>query len=82
MFMFILMSRNHHGCRSYILNTPYVVSSIGAFKLAERASANIRRVSAGSMTPSSQSLAGVVGVAFFLVLFADGGFDFFDLGGA
>ena len=33
------------------------LSGIGAFKLALMASASTRRVSAGSMTPSSHSLA-------------------------
>ena len=41
----------------YILNTPNVVGSIGAFRLAEMARPSTRRVSAGSMTPSSHSRA-------------------------
>jgi hypothetical protein len=43
--------------RSYILNTPKRPFSIGALKLADSASPSTRRVSAGSITPSSQSLA-------------------------
>ena len=41
----------------HIRNTPNVVFSIGALRLAEIASASTRRVSAGSMMPSSQSRA-------------------------
>jgi hypothetical protein len=43
---------------AYILNTPNRgASGIGAFRLAERPSASTRRVSAGSITPSSHSRA-------------------------
>jgi hypothetical protein len=38
-------------------NTPNFASGIGALRLAEIASASTRRVSAGSMTPSSHSRA-------------------------
>src|SRR5450631_743596 len=41
----------------YIRNTPNVVGSMGLFSAAEIASPSTRRVSAGSMTPSSQSRA-------------------------
>ena len=41
----------------YILKTPKVVSGIGAFSAAEMPSASTRRVSSGSMIPSSQSRA-------------------------
>ena len=41
----------------HIRNTPNDVFSIGALRLAEIASASTRRVSAGSMMPSSQSRA-------------------------
>src|SRR5882672_5097105 len=44
-----------HG--SYILKTPNRVSSIGALSEAEIASASVRRVSSGAMTPSSHSRA-------------------------
>ena len=43
--------------RRYIRNTPNFGSPIGAFRLAEIASASTRRVSAGSITPSSHSRA-------------------------
>ncbi len=43
--------------RRYILNTPHLVSGIGAFSAAENASANTRRVSCGAMMPSSHSRA-------------------------
>ena len=53
----------------YIRNTPNFVSGIGAFSAALRPSASTRRVSAGSITPSSHSRArGVVRVALVLVL--------------
>ena len=42
---------------AYILKTPNVVSGMGAFRLAAMPSASTRRVSAGSMMPSSQSRA-------------------------
>ena len=42
---------------TYIRNTPKVVGSIGLFSAAEIASPSTRRVSAGSMTPSSHSRA-------------------------
>ena len=41
----------------YIRNTPNCVSSIGALSDAESARPSRRRVSAGSITPSSQSRA-------------------------
>lgn len=41
----------------YILNTPKRVFFIGAFSAALRLSPNTRRVSAGSIMPSSHSLA-------------------------
>src|SRR5262249_29982661 len=41
----------------YIRKTPKVVSGIGAFNAAEMPSASTRRVSSGSMMPSSQSRA-------------------------
>src|SRR5215211_8344148 len=41
----------------YIRKMPNVVSGIGAFSAAERPSASTRRVSSGSMIPSSQSRA-------------------------
>ena len=41
----------------YIRNTPNFASGMGAFRLAERPSAITRRVSTGSITPSSQSRA-------------------------
>ena len=41
----------------HIRNTPNFMGGIGAFRLADRASARTVRVSAGSMTPSSQSRA-------------------------
>ena len=41
----------------YIRKTPNVVSGIGAFSAAEMPSASTRRVSSGSMIPSSQSRA-------------------------
>ena len=43
--------------RSYILNTPNVVSGIGALRAAEIPRASTRRVSSGSMIPSSHSRA-------------------------
>ncbi len=55
---------------SYIRNTPYPVSSTGAFKHADSARPNTRRVCAGSRMPSSQRRA--VGAAFALV-FVEGG---------
>ena len=45
-----------HG-RPYILNTPNRVGGIGRLSEAEIASARTRRVSAGSITPSSHSRA-------------------------
>src|SRR6185312_6819929 len=42
---------------AYILKTPKVVSGIGAFSAAEIPSVSTRRVSSGSMIPSSQSRA-------------------------
>ncbi|MPN43205.1 hypothetical protein SDC9_190764 [bioreactor metagenome] len=42
---------------AYMRNTPKRVSSIGALRAAARPSASTRRVSAGSITPSSQSRA-------------------------
>ena len=41
----------------YILKTPKTVSGIGAFSAAEIPSASTRRVSSGSMTPSSHRRA-------------------------
>src|SRR5262249_60146436 len=41
----------------YIRKTPKVVSGIGAFSAAEIPSASTRRVSSGSIIPSSQSRA-------------------------
>ena len=41
----------------HIRKTPNVVSGIGAFSAAEMPSASTRRVSSGSMMPSSQSRA-------------------------
>jgi len=38
-------------------NTPNLVAGIGAFKVVARERPSTRRVSAGSMTPSSQSRA-------------------------
>ena len=47
-----------HGGRLHILNTPnFGLSGMGAFRLALIASASTRRVSAGSITPSSHSRA-------------------------
>ena len=43
--------------KPYILNTPNLVSLIGAFKVAEIANPNTIRVSAGSITPSSHNRA-------------------------
>ena len=43
--------------RVYIRNTPNFGSGIGAFSDADRPSASTRRVSAGSITPSSHSRA-------------------------
>ena len=43
--------------RSYMRNTPNVVSGIGAFSEALSARASVSRVSSGSMTPSSHSRA-------------------------
>src|SRR5690242_1839111 len=45
------------GDHAYILNTPKVVSGIGAFRAAARPRASTRRVSSGSMIPSSQRRA-------------------------
>jgi hypothetical protein len=45
------------GGASHIRKMPNLVSGIGAFNAAEIPSASTRRVSAGSMIPSSQSLA-------------------------
>jgi hypothetical protein len=42
---------------SYILNTPNRMSGIGALRVAERARATTRRVSAGAMMPSSHRRA-------------------------
>ena len=56
----------------HIRNTPNFGSGIGALSVADRPSASTRRVSAGSITPSSHSRAGgVVGMALHLVLLAD-----------
>ena len=41
----------------YIRNTPNVVFSIGALRLADSPSASTLRVSSGSITPSSHSRA-------------------------
>jgi hypothetical protein len=41
----------------HILKTPNLVSRIGAFNEADNPSARTRRVSSGSITPSSQSRA-------------------------
>lgn len=41
----------------YILNTPNFAGSMGALSDAASASPNTRRVSAGSMMPSSHNLA-------------------------
>ena len=41
----------------HILNTPNSVGAIGAFNVAASDSPSTRRVSAGSMTPSSHSRA-------------------------
>jgi hypothetical protein len=41
----------------HILNSPNVVGSIGAFAAADNPSPSTRRVSAGSITPSSHSRA-------------------------
>jgi hypothetical protein len=41
----------------HILNTPNLVSGIGALSAAEKASASTRRVSVGAMMPSSHSRA-------------------------
>ena len=43
--------------RAYIRNTPKRVGSIGAFNAADSARPSTRRVSAGSMMPSSHSRA-------------------------
>jgi len=43
--------------RSYMRNTPYLCGSIGALSDAEIANPNTRRVSAGSMMPSSHRRA-------------------------
>ncbi len=43
--------------RAHMRNSPNRVSSMGAFALAERQSPSTRRVSTGSITPSSQSRA-------------------------
>jgi hypothetical protein len=50
-------TKDYHLLPAYILKTPKVVSSGGAFAAAERPRARTMRVSIGSMTPSSQSLA-------------------------
>ena len=50
---FVCLSQSLH----YILNTPNLVSGIGAFSAAESASASTRRVSLGRMMPSSHSRA-------------------------
>ena len=42
---------------AHILNTPKRESGMGALRDADKASPSTRRVSAGSMTPSSQSRA-------------------------
>jgi hypothetical protein len=47
-----LVPSSHH-----IRKTPNFTSGIGAFRLADSASASTRRVSAGSITPSSHSRA-------------------------
>lgn len=41
----------------HIRNTPKRVSGMGAFRLADKPSASTRRVSTGSITPSSHSRA-------------------------
>ena len=46
-----------HRAPGHIRNTPKVVSGTGAFAAAARPSARTRRVSRGSMIPSSQSRA-------------------------
>jgi hypothetical protein len=51
-------------------NTPNFVSVIGAFRDAERASANTRRVSVGAMMPSSQSRAVAIRITFGFKLIA------------
>ena len=49
--------RVKHLLFSHIRNTPNRVAAIGAFSAADNASPNTRRVSTGSMTPSSHSRA-------------------------
>ena len=50
----LLAHSSHQPFIHYIRNTPKFVFSIGLFSAAEIDIANVRRVSAGSMTPSSQ----------------------------
>jgi hypothetical protein len=52
-FSYLVSGARHR----YIRNTPYFVAPTGAFAAAERPSASVRRVSAGSMMPSSHSRA-------------------------
>jgi len=54
---FDLVHVNHRVTHGYILNTPKVVSAMGAFSAAAIPRASTRRVSSGSMIPSSQSRA-------------------------
>ena len=57
LFVFVAEVDAVHGSGTHMRNTPNFASGIGAFRLALMASASTRRVSAGSMTPSSHSLA-------------------------
>ena len=53
----VVRPRRHRWLSPHIRKTPNFASGIGAFRLADSASASTRRVSAGSMTPSSHSRA-------------------------
>ena len=58
--------------RIYIRKTPNPRSSNGAFSAADKASPSTRRVSAGSMIPSSHKpRCGIVRRAFMLIEVAD-----------
>ena len=46
-----------HACLPYMRKTPNLVSSMGALRAADRPSARTRRVSTGSITPSSHKRA-------------------------
>jgi hypothetical protein len=53
----LIQNTRRAGASNYILNTPNLVSGIDAFSAAEKASANIRRVSDGVIIPSSHNRA-------------------------